>query len=81
MSSVLPPVNKVAAILEEATARAISPLFRTLAKMRLRRRVFPVPPGASKKKYYQSLEKLIRLSSEIFLDLEAFCLHFPPRIF
>lgn len=34
---------------EKATARAMSPCARTFERMRLRRKVLPVPPGASKK--------------------------------
>lgn len=47
--AVLPPSKSVAAIPDEATANAIFPFDRTLAKIREITKVFPVPPGASRK--------------------------------
>ena len=48
--AVLPFCNNKAAIPDEATAKAISLLARTLAKTVLYKNVLPVPPGPSIKK-------------------------------
>ena len=42
--AVLPPFRRVAAMPELAVARAIPPCNLTLAKIKLMRNVFPVPP-------------------------------------
>src|SRR2546421_11741519 len=42
--AVLPPSNNNAAIPDDATAKAISPSFLTLAKSVLKKKVLPVPP-------------------------------------
>ena len=47
--AVFPPDRSVAAIPDEATAIAMSPCSRIFARSKLRRNVFPVPPGASRK--------------------------------
>ena len=44
--AVLPPSSNVAAIPEEATAKAIFLLLLILASNRFKTNVFPVPPGA-----------------------------------
>lgn len=46
----LPPVRRVAAIPDDATARAMYVLCRTLASRKLISNILPVPPGAYKKK-------------------------------
>jgi hypothetical protein len=48
--AVRPPSNNNAAIPDDATTRAIRLSHRTLPKIRLYKKVFPVPPGPSTKK-------------------------------
>ena len=48
--AVRPPSNSIAAIPDEATARAMSPDDLTLARSIFSTNVFPVPPGPSMKK-------------------------------
>jgi hypothetical protein len=48
--AVLPPLRRVEAIPDEATASAIFFCWRIFAKSKLRMNVLPVPPGASRKK-------------------------------
>ena len=47
-----PPVNNVAAMPLDAVANAILPSDRSFAKIRLIKKVLPVPPGTSKKTYH-----------------------------
>lgn len=47
----LPPSSRVAAMPDDAIANAKFPSDRILAKISEIKKVFPVPPGASKKKY------------------------------
>ncbi len=56
--AVFPPVSRSAAIPLAATASAIFPLIRSLAKIFSMTKDFPVPPGPSRKKHS---------------DLEGFC--------
>lgn len=53
--AVFPLCKRVAAIPDEATANAVFPDCRTLANIKLERKVFPVPPGASKKNMFPLL--------------------------
>ena len=48
--AVLPPLRRVKAIPDEATASAIFFRLRIFAKSKSRMNVLPVPPGASRKK-------------------------------
>uniref|UniRef100_A0A8D9FB32 Uncharacterized protein n=1 Tax=Cacopsylla melanoneura TaxID=428564 RepID=A0A8D9FB32_9HEMI len=52
--AVRPPSKRVAAIPDEATATAICLLDLIFARIRFIRKVFPVPPGASKKNSFPS---------------------------
>ena len=47
--AVIPPSSNVAAIPDDATARAMWPSDRTFANVKLMRNVFPVPPKLSRK--------------------------------
>src|SRR6185437_5639574 len=49
--AVRPPSRSKAAIPEDATAKAISPCFRTHARITEYKKVFPEPPGPSTKKH------------------------------
>jgi hypothetical protein len=51
LCAVLPPIIKNAAILEDATATAISPDNLIVASKVLYKNVFPVSPGPSTKKH------------------------------
>ena len=48
LCNVRPPVNNVAAMPLDAVASAILPSDYSLARIRLIKKVLPVPPGASK---------------------------------
>ena len=50
--AVRPPSKSVAAMLDEATARAIFLLNLTFANSKFIRNVLPVSPGASKKTFF-----------------------------
>ena len=59
LCNVWPPVNKVAAMPLDAVANAILPSDHSLARMRLIKKVLPVPPGASKSNILPSSPSII----------------------
>ncbi|GFY24706.1 uncharacterized protein TNCV_1017521 [Trichonephila clavipes] len=53
--AVRPPLSNAAAIPEEATANATLRSLRIFARSKLSKKVLPVPPGTSRKKYRSQL--------------------------